>query len=106
MEFVDTLRARSNYPFLRGVVRAFMMVGYLAALVSALAGLFVFATPSPNISTALLGCMLLLGAVLLVVLAHLARELMLMLADIADGVLAIAEYQSQSLPPSANTDWG
>lgn len=106
MDFVNELRRRSNYPFLRGAVRFLMMAGYLAAMVVAMAGLFTFTVPSAGISSALFGCLLLMAAVLIVVLTHVVRELMIMLADIADGVLAVAQYQGESLPPRANTDWG
>lgn len=106
MDFVNELRRRSNYPFLRGAVRLLMMAGYLAAMTVAMAGLFAFTLSSAGPSSVLFGCLMLIGAVLIVLLTHVARELMIMLADIADGVLAVAQYQGESLPPRANTDWG
>lgn len=103
MDFVTQLRSQSHYPYLRGIVRFLVVMGYLlAALVALLAVVMFLKMDGPSIVAAVgLGT----GAVLIVAAVGVVRELMLMLADIADGVIYVAQAQSEQLPPAANQDW-
>ncbi|MEN5208000.1 hypothetical protein ABE493_07740 [Stenotrophomonas terrae] len=103
MDFVAELRQRSHYPYLRGVVNFFVVIGYIAAGLVAVLGVLMAMKGGGNGLTA--AVMLWIGAAVVLALVRLGRELFLMLADIADGVLYMAKGQSESLPPRANTDW-
>lgn len=103
MDFVGDLRRNTNYPYVRGVVQFFVVIGYVAAaLIACLGVLMLMKGGDSGFITAVV---MWLGAVIIMGLVRLGRELTLMLADVADGVLSIAKAQADSLPPRANTDW-
>ena len=93
---------------MRAVVRLWMGVAYIVAFALVLAGLGSFIGGSAEggrvgVSVAA-GVLSFLGAAVAVVLGHLGKEMAIMLADIADGVLHIAERQGSSTA-AANQDW-
>lgn len=91
---LENLRTNRCCPMFRGFVPIFTLLGYLGAAVFALVGFF-----SGGLGPILL-CIA--GAVIFGLLVRVAREMSLMLADIADatvGFVASQPIRSQSPPP-------
>jgi len=90
--FLSQMRGNSAYPTFRGFVGLATAIGYLAAL-----GVAVFAAlggfRSGNVSTVAWGCCI---AILVGVVVAIARELSLMVADIADAAVSLASRQPGS----------
>jgi Na+/proline symporter len=87
--FLLEMRSNSAYPTFRGFVGLATAIGYLAAL-----GVAVFAAlggfRSGNVTTVVWGCCI---AILVGVVVAIARELSLMVADIADAIISMASKQ-------------
>ncbi|WP_152597994.1 hypothetical protein [Novilysobacter arseniciresistens] len=83
--YLDHIRSNSFYPAFRGFIQFFTLVGYIAAGLVALFGFF-----TKSIGAILL---FLLGTAVLAVLVRVAKEVSLMLADIADATINFAGSQ-------------
>lgn len=99
--FVSQLRARTHYPTYRAFVNVGLAIGYLLAVAVIFAALLAM---NEGFGALLLGFAI---AAVVVVLAHLGREVALMAADAADALLNIAGRSEEDEPPAkvANQDW-
>lgn len=81
---LSEIRNASNYPALRLFVAITTLVGYVAALLFAAAGVLAHGMVDYALPVGIA------VAVLLLLLTHLARELLLIAADTADAVVSMA----------------
>ncbi|MEN1942710.1 hypothetical protein WCE55_02470 [Luteimonas sp. MJ293] len=87
-QYLEALRSGSCYPTFRGFITVFELLGYLIAALVAAGGFI-----SGQSGAMLLGVV---GAVLIVLLIRVAKEMSLMLADIADATI---DASSKSAAP-------
>lgn len=89
--FVSELRSQSCYPSFRAVVGFATAIGYLVAVGVAIFGLFA-GFHSANVLVVVVACVV---AVVVGIVVAVARELSLMLADIADAAISMAAGQDE-----------
>lgn len=82
--FIETLRENGNYPTFRTVTGVFALLGYVCALVLAAAALMA----GPSMAEKVAGVA---AAVFLAVICKVGKEAALMLADLSDAAVVIAE---------------
>ena len=88
-KFIEVLRAESNYPNFRGLVKLATWFFYLVAIAIALSAIF-----SSDVTGSMrMGA--LLGAVVLAVFVTAAKEATLMLADLSDAAVYSAQRSGQ-----------
>lgn len=86
--YADTLRAESLYPTFRQLVNVFYVLGLICAALVVLGGLYSFISIGPRAIPVFLGC--LFGALVVVILSKLGKEMWSMLADLSDASVRIA----------------
>lgn len=96
--FVDRVRTESAYPAFRGFVGVLTWISYIIAACLALVGLFGGAGSGNLVGMALF----LIGAMLWALLTNVAREIALMLADIADATLLVASDRPLPAPRASH----
>ena len=109
MSFLVELRDRSAYPTYRGIVTVVVVIGYIAAVAAAGAGLLAADGPNGFLTVGLA----LAGALVIILATYLLRDVLLMVADIADASIVTAAQVVKregapvvvSEPPPANLDW-
>lgn len=97
MGFIYKLRGESNYPTFRLLAQVLVGLVYLAGLIGVVVSL------SGGIGMAAIA-----GAVLAVclVVAHALYEAAMMMADVADAAVRMADNQEQqAAPAAANLEW-
>ena len=86
--FIDRLRADSQYPTFRQVVGLFSVIGYVLAAIVGIGA--VVSGFSGSLAAAVGGIVF---ACLIVIFARFAKEASLMLADLSDAMVRMAERQ-------------
>jgi len=86
--FIDRLRAHSQYPTFRQVVGLFSVIGYVLAAIVGIGA--VVSGFSGSLAAAVGGIVF---ACLIVIFARFAKEASLMLADLSDAMVRMAERQ-------------
>ena len=89
-KYLEAIRNNSCYPTFRGFVGFFTLIGYLIAAVIAIGSIF-----SGQIGAILIGCAV---ATITALLFRVAKEMSLMLADIADATIDASRTNSARQP--------
>lgn len=99
-DYLNHIRKNSAYPTFRGFVTFFTVVGDILAIIVAICSLF-SGGGGMGVGGIVLG---LLGAVVLALFVTVAREISLMLADIADATINFTGSHADGLTSSASYD--
>ncbi len=90
--YIDRLRAQSHYPAFRTVAGIFAILGYVVAALVLIAAIFA-STRGGGAGAGLGG---LVFACVIAVFAKVAKEALLMLADLSDATVRMAERQEET----------